>query len=106
AIGGLLGPAAVPGDHTAARARAAALCAALAPAFDASFAMAVPEIAHLMRGSSCRTQLAELDRAIAIAVAGEATGRHSPAAFRAVPWRTLYELGLPSLVRMRNKGCR
>ena len=102
AIGGLLGPR----DGTAARARAAALCASLAPAFDPASALAVPEVAHLMRLSSCRTQLAEMDHAIAIAVAGEATGRRGPAAFRALPWRTLHELGLPSLVRMRNQGHR
>src|SRR4051812_39003516 len=61
AIGGLLGPVADPGDGTAARARAAALCASLAPAFDAASALAVPEVAHLMRLSSCRIQLAEID---------------------------------------------
>ncbi len=54
-----------------------------------------------------RRQLAEIDRLVALEVAGAVTGRSGPRAFRALPYRRLRrEHGLPSLVVRRNRGGR
>jgi len=52
-----------------------------------------------------RRQLTEIDRLLALEVAGAITGRSGPRAFRALPYRRLRrEHGLPSLVVHRNRG--
>jgi hypothetical protein len=99
-VAGLVDPAA------ALPVRAAAMCASLRGMFDPSSAFTVPALASLLALSSDRLQLRELDRAIAIAVASKLTGRTGPSAFRVLPWRELYALGLPSLVALRNRGWR
>lgn len=83
--------------------RAGQLCRALVPAFDVSSSFALPELGRVLSQASCRQQLAEIDREIAVVVAGAAAGRSGAAAFRTIAWRRLYELGLPSLVAMRNR---
>lgn len=96
-------PAALDTDDDVRR-RAAMLCAGLRAAYDPCSPFVLPELPAALASSSCRKQLAEMDREIAIAVAAAATDRSGPAAFRRLPWRSLYELGLPSLVRLRNRG--
>lgn len=83
-------------------ARAAQLCTALRPAFELGSPFALSELPLIYAAASCRAQLAEIDRQIAVAVAGAAARKPGAAAFRSVPWRVLYELGLPSLVKLRN----
>ena len=91
-------------DGADARARAAELCAALRPAFDRASPWVLPELARVVTLASCRRQLAEMDREIAVAVAAAATRRRGAAAFREVAWRELLAIGLPSLVKLRNRG--
>lgn len=93
-----------PQSKEQARARAAQLCTALAPAFSLDSPFVVPVMPLVHTAASCRAQLAEIDRQIAVAVASAATRKQGSAAFRQVPWRMLYDLGLPSLVKLRNDG--
>jgi hypothetical protein len=84
--------------------RARQLCTALQPAFDRKSPFALPELDFVAVAGACRVQLAQIDREIAVAVASAATRRKGPSAFRLVRWRSLYGMGLPSLVKLRNHG--
>jgi hypothetical protein len=94
---------ALPADASVA-ARADALCEAAAVLLDPSSPLAVTSVGALVRATSCRTQLAELDRELALIVASLAAGVGGPKAFRAMPWRALRARGLPSLTVLRNRG--
>ena len=85
-------------------ARAARLCAALRPAYDLRSPFVVPELEDVLSRVSCRQQLGEIDREVALAAAVALTGVRGPAAFRLLPWRALHAHGLPSLVALRNRG--
>ncbi len=63
-----------------------------------------PEAEGLQREVDCRDQLRSLDFAIAQRVLRHALGESSAKAFRAYPPRKLRQMGLPSLVWLRNRS--
>jgi len=83
--------------------RAKLLCEAASVVLDPRSPLALPGFAPFLRNTSCRVQLREMDRMIAIEVAGLAANARGPRAFRQVAWRRLYDLGLPSLTVLRNR---
>jgi hypothetical protein len=83
--------------------RAAGLCAAASNLLDRGSPTRAPELDGILAATDCRIQIREMDRVIALGIAGLATGKKGPRAFRTVPWRTLHALGLPSLTRLRNR---
>lgn len=81
-----------------------ALSQVLASAYDHETPLAHPYIPIAMRILTDRTQLKELDYAVALAVAEHITGRSGVRAFRKLSYKKLRrDFGLPSLVVQRNR---
>ncbi|MEZ4367808.1 MAG: reverse transcriptase domain-containing protein [Kofleriaceae bacterium] len=83
--------------------RAEGLCQAARALLAVDSPLVLPTVPPLLDATSCRTQLAEMDRAIAVEIAGLAAGVPGPRALRVVSWRSLHAAGLPSLTAQRNR---
>jgi hypothetical protein len=87
-------------------ARIGPLAAAAAALLDPRSPLALPGLAPALAAIDCREQLAELDRELALELAGVIAGVRGPRALRVVRWRALHDAGLPSLTAARNRGLR